>query len=465
MLKELFRFSPAQILVLGFFMIVLLGAILLNLPVASKNNAPVGFVNALFTATSAVCVTGLAVVNTAQHWSVFGQWVILGLIQIGGLGFMTMVTFLFLLVGKKITLRERILIQESLNQFTFQGMVRLAIHVLIGTFAIEAIAAVLLAIRFSFDLPITTAIYWGVFHSISAFCNAGFDLTGNSMVPYVGDVLVNFVIMFLVIIGGLGFAVWMDLKETFELWRKKQIKGTTWKEKLRRGFDELTLHSKLVVAITIFLLVVGFVFFFIVEYNNPDTLGSLSFGDKILAAMMQSVVPRTAGFNSIDQAAMNHGSKFMTIILMFIGGSPGATAGGIKTVTAGILALAVISVLKGKEEVEAYHRRIPMDIVLRSLAVVVLGFTVVIMTTMVLALTETGASFEQIFFESTSAFATVGLSLGITPNLSVAGKLIIAMAMFLGRLGPITTALALMQINYDKNKGKISYPEERVLVG
>lgn len=464
--KKLFRLTPAQILVLGFLLIITIGTVLLMLPISSKSGESVGFVDALFTTTSAVCVTGLAVVNTLEHWTILGQVVIITLIQIGGLGFMTMVTLLLMLLGKKVTLRERILIQESLNQISIEGMVRLAKNIIVTTLIIEGFGAYFLAVRFIFaGFPLDRAIYYGIFHSISAFCNAGFDLLGNSMMNYVGDPIVNIVIMSLIIIGGLGFAVWMDIAKIFRMWKRKEIRGYNIYERILRAFQKLTLHSKLVLMITACLILGGFLFFFAVEYSNPKTLGPLSFMDKIWGALFQSVTTRTAGFNSIDQASMNHGSKFMTIILMFIGGSPGSTAGGIKTVTAGIIFFTVMTVIHGKQDVEVYKRKIPNDIVMRSIAIILLGFIAVTVSTMILALTEQAATFEEILFECVSAFATVGLSLGITGKLSVLGKIVISILMFLGRLGTITTVLALMQMYYQESKVNVSYPEERILVG
>ncbi|TCK90565.1 trk system potassium uptake protein TrkH [Natranaerovirga hydrolytica] len=449
--------SPAQILVLGFLSVILIGSILLSLPIASNNGESVGFVNALFTATSAVCVTGLVVVNTLAHWTLFGQIVILILIQIGGLGFMTMATAIFILIGRKITLKERLIIQEALNEYTLSGMVRLIIRILIGTLIIEGVGALLLAIRFVPEYGLARGLFVSIFHSVSAFCNAGFDIIGgSSLTPYSGDLLVNFIIITLIILGGLGFTVWWDIIRAGKLKIENNLS-------MKRFFQKLTLHTKLVLSISATLITLGFVFFFIVEFNNPNTLGAMSLKDKLINALFQAVTPRTAGFNTFDLTELTDASKLMTIIQMFIGGSPAGTAGGIKTVTMGVLAVSVISVIRGHERTEIFNRTIPRDVIRRALAVLFISVSLVIGVTMILSLTETG-DFMDIFFESISAFATVGLSLDVTSSLSFLGKIIIAITMFIGRLGPVTMALAF-SLRGSKRKGQIKKPEEKVMVG
>ncbi|WP_278287342.1 TrkH family potassium uptake protein [Caloranaerobacter ferrireducens] len=437
--------NPAQVLVLGFAGLILIGATLLNLPIASQDGKSIGFVNALFTAASAVCVTGLVVVNTATHWTIFGKVVILILLQIGGLGFMTLATLVALLLGRRITLKERLIIQEELNQFTLSGLVKLTRYVIISTIMIEGLGALLLSIRFIPTYGFIKGVSFSIFHSISAFCNAGFDLTGESMVPFVDDVIVNLTVIFLVIVGGLGYTVYMDISQN-------------------KKFKKFSLHTKLVLIISALLLLFSFLVIFIVEYNNPATLGKLSFKGKILASAFQAMTPRTAGFNSIDTGAVTNTTAFLTIILMFIGGSPGSTAGGIKTTTVGAIVLAIISVIRGTNDVEVYRKRIPHDLVYRALAVVGIGLALIIFVTMILSLTEKEASFLDIFFETTSAFGTVGLSRGLTPNLSVLGRLIITLTMFAGRVGPLTMAFAFAK-KQREYKGTYRYPEERILVG
>lgn len=464
MIKKLLKIDlkPTQILVLGFLFLIVLGSFLLNLPIASKANGngireSIGFIDALFTATSAVCVTGLVVVNSMEHWSLFGKVVIIILIQIGGLGFMTIATTFFMLMGKKIGLKERLVIQEALNQSAISGMVRLVRYILLGTLLIEGVGAVFLAIAFSQDYPLKEAIGLGVFHSISAFCNAGFDiLSFSSLSPYVHNWTVNLTVMALIILGGLGFTVWIDLiKVTKEKFDKKLD--------FRHWFLKLSLHSKLVLVLTASLLVVGAILFFLLEMNNPETMGDFSFLEKVLASMFQSVTPRTAGFNTIPLDKMTDGSKFLTIIFMFIGGSPAGTAGGVKTVTIGVLLFAVISVVRSKEDTEIFDRRIPDDIVKRALAVIMISLGVVITVTITLTITES-FKFLDTFFEAVSGFATVGLTLGITGGLTTVGKLVMCVTMFIGRLGPMTMAVAFA-IRNSRRKVKIKKPEEKVMVG
>lgn len=447
---------PTQILVLGFFGLIALGTVLLNLSIASVDGESIGFVNALFTATSAVCVTGLVVVNTAAHWTVFGKLIILIMIQIGGLGFMTITTMLFMVLGRKISLKDRLVIQESLNQYSISGMVRLIRNIVFGTLLIESIGALLLSVKFIPEYGIK-GLFYGIFHSVSAFCNAGFDILGDSsLTPYIGDVLINFTIMLLVILGGLGFTVWIDTVKV----AKQEIKHG-WN--LRQWFLRLTLHTKIVLVMTVSLLVGGFVFFFAIEGNNDATLGMLSLKDKILGSLFQSVTVRTAGFNTMELANMTDASKLLSMLFMFIGGSPAGTAGGVKTVTIGIIFIEVISVIRARDDAEAFGRRIPRKIVKRALAVMMISIVVVMSVTMVLTLTEVG-SFMDILFEAVSGFATVGLTLGQTGELSTVGKLVMSMTMFIGRLGPITMAVAF-SISSNKKKLNIKRPEEKVMVG
>lgn len=448
--------KPTQILVLGFLLLIALGTLLLNLPVASNNGERVGFIDALFTSTSAVCVTGLVVVNTAEHWTVFGKAVILIMIQIGGLGFMTIATTLFMVLGRKIGLKDRLLIQEALNQQALSGMVRLTRNIIIGTLLIEGVGALLLSIKFIPEFGLKGILY-GIFHSISAFCNAGFDILGSSSLsPYIGDVLINFTIMLLIILGGLGFTVWIDVIKV----TKNRIEGG-WH--FKHWFNKLTLHTKLVLVITIGLIVGGFIFFFVIEGLNDATLGNLPLGHKLLGALFQSVTTRTAGFNTMALENMTDASKFLSIIFMFIGGSPAGTGGGIKTVTMGILFIEVFSVVNAKQDAEAFGRRIPQNIIKRALAVIMISLLVITGVTIILTLTEVG-SFMDILFEAVSGFATVGLTLGQTGKLTTIGKVVMSMTMFIGRLGPITMAVAFSMRN-NKRHIKIKKPEEKVMVG
>ncbi len=357
--KLRFNLKPTQILVLGFLFLIILGTILLNLPIAARENQSIGLIDALFTATSAVCVTGLVVVNTLDFWSPFGKVVILILIQIGGLGFMTFATMFFMMMGRKIRLKERLIIQEALNQYTLSGMVRLTKNVVLGTLFIEGIGAVLLAIRFVPQHGLE-GIFMAIFHSVSAFCNAGFDIIGDSsLTPYLGDVIINIAIILLIILGGLGFTVWIDVIRVM----KEKFAN---KYGFRRTFNKFTLHTKIVLVLTFSFIVIGFILFFLLESGNPNTLGPLSMKDKILGSLFQSITPRTAGFNTMPLDQMNHASKFLTILFMFIGGSPAGTAGGVKTVTVGVIILSVISVIRGREQTEAFNRSIPETIIKKS---------------------------------------------------------------------------------------------------
>ncbi|GAU79776.1 TrkH family potassium uptake protein [Fusibacter sp. 3D3] len=439
--------KPAQILVLGFAGTILLGTFLLMLPISSVNGQSTSFINSIFTSTSAVCVTGLVVVDTGTYWSVFGKTVILLLIQIGGLGFMTMATSIAIILGKKISLRNRLIMQEALNQFSISGVIRLTLYIVLTTLGIEFIGALFLSIRFIPQFGPKNGFYYAVFHSVSAFCNAGFDIMGNgvSLTQYVSDPLVSIVIILLIVLGGLGFSVIVD------------IGGV-------KNAKKLSLHSKLALTMTGSLIFSGFVIVMLFEMNNPNTIGNLSFGGKILGALFHSITPRTAGFNTLDMAQLKLPTLIFTILFMFVGGSPGSTAGGVKTTTIGVIFLKVKSVIKGVDDVEFAHRRISKEIINRALAVFFIASFVFISVTILLTITERDVSLEYVLFEAMSALGTVGLSLGLTPHLSFAGKIIIAATMFFGRLGPLTIVLALSNRNLSKRKA-IRYPEGKIIVG
>ena len=460
--KNYHRLNPTRIIILGFFAVICIGTFLLNLPIASNNGESIGIVNALFTATSAVCVTGLVVVDTLSHWTIFGKIVIICLIQVGGLGFMTVITMVFIMRKRKITLKERMVIQESLNQDTMAGMVKLVKNVLRCTLIVESIGAVLLSIHFIGDFGFLKGIAMGCFHSISAFCNAGFDIIGStSLSPYVSDVYINVIIMSLIVVGGLGFTVWIDIIKVIRLKNKKKLN-------FKSAVSKLSLHSKVVLLFTPTLILGGAIFVFIFEYGNPETLGNLGMTGKITASFMQSVTLRTAGFYSISQSGMTYASKFLSILLMFIGGSPAGTAGGIKTTTMAILIITVISVTRGSITTNIWGRKIPFGLIQKALSVFLISLTAVIGVTMLLTITEKGMAIEYEFidllFETASALGTVGITTGITPYLSTAGKIIISIAMFMGRIGPISIiiGLARKQNSYVEH---VQYPEESVMVG
>jgi len=429
---------------LGFLFLILSGSFLLNLPIASRDGVPVGFVNALFTATSAVCVTGLVAVDTYSEFTVFGQVTVMLLIQMGGLGIMTMATLIFLLLGKKITLKERLIMQEALNQDTISGIVKLSRHILSITLVFEATGALLLSISFLKTYGLPKGIYYGIFHSVSAFNNAGFDLIGDyrNLTPFAEDPLINIVIMGLIVFGGLGFTVIQDMMA-------------------HRSFRKPSLHSKVVLTVTGILLSAGFLAFMLLERGNPGTLKDLSPSGKVFAAAFQSVTARTAGFNTIDLLKMTRSSQFLMLLLMFIGASPASTGGGIKTTTFASVTLMIYSVISLKTDVEVFERRIPREVIFKSVAIVVISTLLVFSVTFLLTITENAEVFP-LLFEAISAFGTVGLTLGVTQNLTNAGKLLISLTMFAGRVGPLTLVLAL---NNRNKKSPMKFPEEHLLVG
>ncbi|WP_242975941.1 TrkH family potassium uptake protein [Desulfosporosinus sp. FKB] len=436
--------TPSRVLVLGFATVILCGALLLTLPIANTNGDGLSFINAVFTATSAVCVTGLVVVDTAKTFTHFGQLVILMLIQIGGLGFMTFATMFALILKRRITFRERLLLQEAFNQVSVEGIVRLAKSVIQFSFIIEAVGALILALRWSFDFGWKQALYFGVFHSISAFNNAGIDLMGDftSFTTYVNDPIINLTIMALIILGGVGFFVLVDLQTPSHKFK---------------------LHTKIVLEVSGILILVGAVIIFVLEFTNPETLGPLPLGSKILASFFQSVSPRTAGFNTINLAGMHHTTLLSIIVLMFIGASPGSTGGGIKTTTFVAIMVSILATYRNEPQVVLKRRSLPADVIQKAWAITTSASLLIFVMISILSLTE-HADILTLLFEVTSAFGTVGLSLGITPNLSEIGKAAIILTMFIGRVGPLTLAFVLSQ---KRNKGicHIKYPDERIMIG
>ncbi|CAM3775148.1 TrkH family potassium uptake protein [Mesobacillus zeae] len=439
------KLDPPKILVLGFSSVILLGSILLMLPVATVDGNGLRGIDALFTATSATCVTGLVVVDTGSTFTTFGEIVILTLIQVGGLGFMSFATLVAFILGKKISLKERLILQESLNHLTVEGIVRMVRRILIFTALIETTGAVLLSYRFSFDMPLGKAIYNGFFHSISNFNNAGFDLMGDfrSLTGYVDDPIVSLTVSGLIFLGGIGFIVMNELYEY-------------------RTTRKLSLHSKLVLSVTGCLITIGTVMIFFLEYHNPKTLEPLSMTGKVLGSLYQAITPRTAGSNTLNIADLTQSTLLLTIILMFIGASPGSTGGGIKTSTFAVLLGAVKAQIKGKEDVAFFGRRVLPQTIYKSLTVTLSAIFLVLAVTMLLTITEPGKDFLAILFESTSAFATVGLSMGITPDLSTAGKILITFTMFAGRVGPLTVAFA---VTLRRQQDPYRYPAGKIMIG
>lgn len=438
------RLTPYQILVSGFAGLILLGALILCLPQASATGEPLGFVDALFTATSAVCVTGLVVVDTGTRFSLFGQLVIIFLIQAGGLGFMTMATLMAILIGKRINLRERLIMQEAMNQLSVAGVVRLTKYIVKTTLIIEFIGGTILAVRWYFDYG-PKGIYYGYWHAVSSFCNAGFDLFGGyrSLTGYVDDLTVNLVISGLIILGGIGFTVMADVWEN-------------------RRFSRFSLHTRLVLVVTAFLIIFGTLVILALEWNNPKTLEPLSWNGKLLSSYFQSVTPRTAGYNTLNIGDLGNATIFFIIILMFIGASPGSTGGGIKTTTAGVLMAAIWTMFRGREDVEFFNRRIEKAIVYKSFVLTAVAAVLVVFITMMLCVHEWDIPFLNLLFDVVSAFGTVGLTTGITPQLTVPSKLWLILTMFAGRVGPVTLALALAM---RQRRAMVQYPAGKVIIG
>jgi trk system potassium uptake protein TrkH len=437
---------------LSFIAIVLIGAGLLSLPISSIDGQPTPFVDALFTATTSSCVTGLVVVPTVSSWSTFGQIVILVLIQIGGLGLITAIAAIAVMLQKRIGLASNLLLQDSLNLNSAHGIADFVKKVVFGTFLIEGIGALLYMPVFISDFGLR-GIWISVFTSISAFCNAGIDIIAeNSLCNYATNIWVNFVTSLLIILGGLGFIVWLDVLRILK----------SKKSKRRLGFKDLTLHSKIVLITTIVLIVVGAVLILAFEFNNPNTIGNYSLFDKIQIATFQSITTRTAGFATIPQENLLNSSALVCLVLMFIGGSPVGTAGGVKTVTAVVFLASAFATIRNNDDVNLFNRRIAKDAVRKSIAVICVSFLTMMLSTLLLSLTI-DADMIDIFYETVSATATVGLTRNLTPMLNFAGKLIITATMYLGRVGPISLAIAF---NLKKEKQNIiRNPQEDINVG
>lgn len=435
--------STYQILVLGFAGLILSGVALLMTPYASKSGDSLRFVDALFTATSAVCVTGLVVVDTGTYFSVFGQSVILLLIQIGGLGVMTVATLVAVLSGKKINLKERLLIQEATNQLDLAGVVRLTLYIIRATLLVELVGGTILALRWFQDFGLK-GIYFGYWHAVSAFCNAGFDLfcEYRSITGYVGDLTVNGVIASLIVVGGIGFPVVADL------WNCRQTR-------------RFSLHTKVVLTTTVLLIVLGAGFIFVAEYGNAKTLSDLPPADKVMASLFQSVTARTAGYNTVDIGLLREGTLLAIIFLMFVGASPSSMGGGVKTSTAAILFISLVGSVTGKRDPLAFGRQIPQQTVYKAFTIVTISVMLISLVTLTLSFTEAAPIFS-LLFEVTSAFGTVGLSTGITPKLSDAGKVLITLTMFAGRVGTLTLLMALA---LRPRKERLKYPEGKIIIG
>lgn len=445
-----------QILALGFLGTILLGGALLSLPIC--NQQPISFVDALFTSTTAVCVTGLVTVVPATQFTLFGKVVLLILIQIGGLGIIACMTGFFVILRKRITVRERVMIQETYNMQGIAGMREFVSRILKSTFMMEGIGALLYAFQFVPEYGLVRGIWYSVFHAISAFCNAGIDILGNgSFIKYVDNPIINFTTMFLIVMGGLGFPVWYDVMKNCKIVKEK-------KHSKKRMFTKLTLHSKITITMTGLMLVLGTVFVLLLEYGNPDTIGNLSLGEKMMSSAFHSVSTRTAGFASVSQSALRPGTKFLSIIWMFIGGSPCGTAGGIKTTTVAMLILTCLNVLHGKRDTECFGRKIPVENFRTGFSVVMVAFGFLLSGMVLLTVLEPHQDFLDLMYEAVSAIGTVGLTADLTPNLGLASKFVIMCMMYIGRLGPVTIALVFGTRKSMKERTR-ELPEQRIMVG
>lgn len=430
---------PEEWLVFGFMSIILLGSLLLALPISTKDGQSVGFFDSLFTATSAVCVTGLVAVDTGTTFSLFGQVVLLTLIQVGGLGFMVFATRVMMMLGRRISIKNRMLIRESMNGASLSNLGSVARRYLLLALGIEAVGAALLAIRFIPMYGLRRGLWFAVFHAVSAFCNAGFDLFGrfSSLTGFYTDALTLLTVSALIVLGGLGFSVILEVLLN------------------RHGLKNLSLHTRIVLTFTMALLLAGTVFYMLVENGRLD----------ILNAFFQSVTMRTAGFNSVELSSLTDGSKVFSSLLMMIGASPASTGGGMKTTTVAVVTLLIFSVVKGENEVNAARRRISADTVRRALAVVTLFLTMVMLGTLSLSIIENGRfSLADILFECSSAMGTVGVSAIGTPNLHPVSRAVLLPMMFLGRVGPLTLAIAVAR-RQGKARNLSKYPEEKIMIG
>ncbi|MGE5421740.1 MAG: TrkH family potassium uptake protein [Ignavibacteriales bacterium] len=438
--------TPTQFIVVGFAVIILLGAILLTMPFSVRSGNLNNFIDALFTATSAVCVTGLVTVDTGTFYNPIGHVIVILLIQIGGLGIISATTFYAMLLGKRIGLKERVLIKEAMNSDSLGGVVRLVRAVLITTISIECIGAVILALAFMQYFPLPKALWYGIFHSISSFCNAGFDLLGQDFTPYCSLIplqnnpIILITIACLIILGGLGFVTILSVVQ-------------------KKSFQRLSIHNKLVIVTTAIFIVVGWLFFFFSE--SQATFSQMGVGDRIVNAFFLSVTPRTAGYTSVDLGKAIPSTLLMIMLFMFVGASPAGTGGGIKTTTFSTLVLAVLSRIRGRDDVEIYGRHIDKDTVYRALTVTAMALSVVFACIMLLTLLD-DHDVIRLMFEAFSAWGTVGLSTGITPDLSTGAKIVLIFLMFFGRLGPLTIAFALLQ---KKTTTHIKYPHGGVIIG
>lgn len=440
--------SPTKVIALTFAAIILTGTLLLTLPVASRDGISCGFRPALFTATSATCVTGLVLYDTWSQWSGFGQTVIITLIEIGGLGFMSAASLVVFLLRKKVGLKQRLVMAQALSLTDMEGVVRLQKVVLLGSLAVQSAGALILFLRFLPEFGPLTALKWGVFHSISAFCNAGFDIfgvlnPGASLMEFNSDPVVLLTLGALVVIGGLGFLVWQEIVNV-------------------RRFREFSVYTKLVLVMTGALLGLGMILFCILEWNNPGTLGSMGVGDKLLNGLFQSVTVRTAGFAAVDQAKLTDAGKAVSMVLMFVGGSSGSTAGGAKTVTMVVLVLFLAARARGRDTVSVFKRTIPNSQVMDAMTIVMILVCLAMFGAVFISATSP-VSFVDAAFESVSALATVGITAGVTTSLSIPAQILMILYMYFGRVGVLTISLGFLMGN--KAEERFRYAQTNLLIG
>lgn len=442
------KLNATQIIAIVFALLIALGTALLMLPISSRSGVSCGFRPALFTATSATCVTGLSLFDTYTQWSGFGQTVIICLIQIGGLGFMSVATMVVFLLRRKVGLKQRLLMAQALSLNDMEGVVRLQKWVIFGSFSIEAVGALILTLRFLPEYGFATALKWGVFHSISAFCNAGFDIfgcitPGASLIEFNSDPVVLLTLGALVVIGGLGFLVWQEIATV-------------------RRFKKMTVYTKLVLVTSLVLLLVGTAAFAVLEWNNPETIGNMSVGDKLLNSFFQSVTVRTAGFAAVDQAGLTEAGKGVSIALMLVGGSSGSTAGGVKTVTMMVLLLFIWSRARGKRSVCVYRRTIAPSHVMNAMTIVAIVVGLAVFGSIFICATSP-VGFTNALYESISALATVGLTAGVTGSLSIAAQILIIVFMYFGRVGVLTISLGFLMGT--EAEERFQYAQTDVLIG
>ena len=436
--------NPAKFFFLAYIITILIGGGLLSLPISSAAGEFTNPIDTTFTATSAVCVTGLVTKITASHWSAFGKLVIITLIQLGGLGVVTAAGALGLILNKKFSVKDRLYIAEEKNEATIHGMIKLLQYILITTFTIEGIGALILSFKFIPEYGFGRGIAYSIFHAISAFCNAGFDIIGPvSLEGYVSDAHVSFTIAALIVVAGLGFTVYKDI-----------LSG--------KKFSKMRLHTKVVITMQAAFIILPAIFILLVEYNNPATIGNLSFGGKVVASIFQSVTPRTAGFASINQANIRSATLLITMFLMFIGGGPAGTAGGLKITTFFTLISATRANLRKQKDVTAFKRRMPKDLVEKAMSILIVSLVWIGVVTVIISLTDEGFSLSNILYEVISAYGTVGLTRGITPNLSSIAKLLIMLTMVFGKIGPLTM---IYVFSNKSSSNAYREAEESILVG